>query len=168
MVTQLTIGQVAERTGAATSALRYWEDLGLIRSVRTTGNQRRYERADDPPRVLHPCRPARRPVPRRDRSRARDAARRDAPPRRGTGRGSPRRGAARLDEQIRRIEKLRDQLDALHRLRLPQPATCALNNPLDELADARPGTTPPRPLALDRARPACLHLQHARHLGRRQ
>src|SRR6478609_7576329 len=41
----LTIGQVAERTGAATSALRYWEDLGLIGSVRTAGNQRRYERA---------------------------------------------------------------------------------------------------------------------------
>jgi len=44
-VSGLTIGQVAERTGAATSALRYWEDLGLITSVRTTGNQRRYERA---------------------------------------------------------------------------------------------------------------------------
>jgi len=41
----LSIGEVAERTGAATSALRYWEDLGLIHSVRTTGNQRRYERA---------------------------------------------------------------------------------------------------------------------------
>src|SRR5512141_1335623 len=41
----LTIGQVAERTGAATSALRYWEELGLIGSVRTAGNQRRYERA---------------------------------------------------------------------------------------------------------------------------
>jgi MerR family redox-sensitive transcriptional activator SoxR len=41
----LTIGQVAARTGAAPSALRYWEDLGLIHSVRTAGNQRRYERA---------------------------------------------------------------------------------------------------------------------------
>ena len=30
MAVQLTIGQVAERTGVATSALRYWEALGLI------------------------------------------------------------------------------------------------------------------------------------------
>ncbi|HET9633721.1 MAG TPA: MerR family DNA-binding transcriptional regulator, partial [Terrabacter sp.] len=36
----LTIGQVAERTGAAPSALRYWEELGLIRAIRTAGNQR--------------------------------------------------------------------------------------------------------------------------------
>ncbi|HET7800915.1 MAG TPA: MerR family transcriptional regulator, partial [Humibacillus xanthopallidus] len=41
----LSIGQVAERTGVATSALRYWEELGLITSVRTTGNQRRFDRA---------------------------------------------------------------------------------------------------------------------------
>jgi len=41
---QLTIGQVAARTGVATSALRFYEDRRLIRSVRTEGNQRRYSR----------------------------------------------------------------------------------------------------------------------------
>ena len=41
----LTIGELAERSGVATSALRYYESLGLIRSRRTGGNQRRYERA---------------------------------------------------------------------------------------------------------------------------
>ncbi|MGL6235141.1 MAG: redox-sensitive transcriptional activator SoxR [Segniliparus sp.] len=40
----LTIGEVAERTGAAVSALRYYESLGLIRSTRTAGNQRRFPR----------------------------------------------------------------------------------------------------------------------------
>ncbi|MDN4473816.1 redox-sensitive transcriptional activator SoxR [Demequina sp. SYSU T00b26] len=40
----LTIGDVSRRTGAAVSALRYYEDLGLIASVRTAGNQRRYPR----------------------------------------------------------------------------------------------------------------------------
>lgn len=41
---QLTIGQVATRTGVATSALRFYEDQGLISSARTEGNQRRYSR----------------------------------------------------------------------------------------------------------------------------
>jgi len=41
----LTIGEVAERSGIATSALRYYEARGLISSERTGGNQRRYRRA---------------------------------------------------------------------------------------------------------------------------
>jgi MerR family redox-sensitive transcriptional activator SoxR len=41
---ELTIGQVAERSGVATSALRFYEEQGLISSRRTTGNQRRYRR----------------------------------------------------------------------------------------------------------------------------
>ncbi len=40
----LSIGQVAERTGVATSALRYYEAEGLISSVRTDGGQRRFRR----------------------------------------------------------------------------------------------------------------------------
>ena len=42
---QFTIGEVAARTGVATSALRFYEDRGFIRSERTSGNQRRYERS---------------------------------------------------------------------------------------------------------------------------
>jgi MerR family redox-sensitive transcriptional activator SoxR len=41
----LTIGQVAERCGLATSALRFYEEEGLIRSVRTDAGHRRYPRA---------------------------------------------------------------------------------------------------------------------------
>ncbi|WP_017974203.1 redox-sensitive transcriptional activator SoxR [Actinopolyspora halophila] len=41
---KLTIGEVAERSGFATTALRFYEDRGLISSTRTSGNQRRYER----------------------------------------------------------------------------------------------------------------------------
>lgn len=40
----LTIGQVAERSGMASSALRFYEDKGLIASERSAGNQRRYPR----------------------------------------------------------------------------------------------------------------------------
>lgn len=38
----LTVGQVAERSGVAPSALRFYERQGLISSDRTGGNQRRY------------------------------------------------------------------------------------------------------------------------------
>jgi MerR family redox-sensitive transcriptional activator SoxR len=41
----LTIGQLAERSGVAPSALRFYESQQLIASTRTTGNQRRFERA---------------------------------------------------------------------------------------------------------------------------
>ncbi|WP_103500214.1 MULTISPECIES: redox-sensitive transcriptional activator SoxR [unclassified Streptomyces] len=41
---ELTIGQLAERSGVAASALRFYEDQGLIHSRRTSGNQRRYPR----------------------------------------------------------------------------------------------------------------------------
>ncbi|MFJ4167462.1 redox-sensitive transcriptional activator SoxR [Microbacterium sp. NPDC089698] len=40
----LTIGEVAQRSGVATSAIRFYEEQGLISSTRTTGNQRRYPR----------------------------------------------------------------------------------------------------------------------------
>ena len=41
----LAISDVARRSGVATSALRFYESLGLIASERTGGNQRRYPRA---------------------------------------------------------------------------------------------------------------------------
>jgi MerR family redox-sensitive transcriptional activator SoxR len=42
---ELTIGETAARSGVAPSALRFYEQKGLIASSRTNGNQRRYERA---------------------------------------------------------------------------------------------------------------------------
>jgi MerR family redox-sensitive transcriptional activator SoxR len=41
---KLTIGAVSERTGVATSALRYYEAEGLISATRSEGGQRRYTR----------------------------------------------------------------------------------------------------------------------------
>ena len=40
----LTISEVARRSGVAATTLRFYEDLGLITSQRTAGNQRRYPR----------------------------------------------------------------------------------------------------------------------------
>jgi MerR family transcriptional regulator, redox-sensitive transcriptional activator SoxR len=123
----LTIGEVAHRTGAATSALRYWEDLGLITAVRTTGNQRRYERATI--RRVSFIRAAQRvglsldeigaalaTLPEQRTPTARDWAR------------LSRSWRGRLDEQIRHIEKLRDDLDGCIGCGCLSLTTCALNN----------------------------------------
>ena len=45
MPDELTIGEVAARSGVAPSALRFYEAEGLIAARRTSGNQRRYDRA---------------------------------------------------------------------------------------------------------------------------
>lgn len=41
----ITIGELARRTGVATSAVRFYESRGLVTSVRNDGNQRRFPRS---------------------------------------------------------------------------------------------------------------------------
>lgn len=43
---QIPIGVLAKRTGLAVSAIRFYEDKGLITAQRTSGNQRRFLRSD--------------------------------------------------------------------------------------------------------------------------
>ncbi len=45
MEDELPIGEVAARSGLSHSALRFYEAEGLVHSGRTSGGQRRYERA---------------------------------------------------------------------------------------------------------------------------
>ena len=45
MATMLTIGEVARRSGVAASALRFYEERGLITSERAGSGHRRYPRA---------------------------------------------------------------------------------------------------------------------------
>ena len=42
----LTIGDLARRTGLSVSAIRFYEEKGLVEPFRTNGNQRRYFRSD--------------------------------------------------------------------------------------------------------------------------
>ncbi|QHB73741.1 redox-sensitive transcriptional activator SoxR [Stenotrophomonas sp. 364] len=44
MAQELSVGEVAKRSGVAVSALHFYERKGLIRSLRTAGNQRRFAR----------------------------------------------------------------------------------------------------------------------------
>jgi MerR family redox-sensitive transcriptional activator SoxR len=41
---ELTVGEVAARSGVAVSAIHFYENKGLIKAWRTSGNQRRYPR----------------------------------------------------------------------------------------------------------------------------
>ncbi len=42
----IPIGELARRTGIAVSAIRFYQDKGLIEALRTAGNQRRFLRSD--------------------------------------------------------------------------------------------------------------------------
>lgn len=42
----ISIGDLSRRTGAAVSAIRFYEEKGLLTSLRTRGNQRRFLRSD--------------------------------------------------------------------------------------------------------------------------
>ena len=42
----LSIGDLARRTGIAVSAIRYYEDRGIISPLRSPGGQRRFRRSD--------------------------------------------------------------------------------------------------------------------------
>ena len=42
----LTIGELAQRTGLAVSAIRFYEERGLVSALRTSGKQRRFLRSD--------------------------------------------------------------------------------------------------------------------------
>lgn len=46
MAALLTIGDLAARTGLTVSAIRFYEARGLVQSLRTSGNQRRFLRGD--------------------------------------------------------------------------------------------------------------------------
>ncbi|MCT2398249.1 redox-sensitive transcriptional activator SoxR [Novosphingobium mangrovi (ex Huang et al. 2023)] len=42
----ISIGDLSRRTGVAVSAIRFYEEKGLLTSLRTSGNQRRFLRSD--------------------------------------------------------------------------------------------------------------------------
>jgi MerR family redox-sensitive transcriptional activator SoxR len=134
----LTIGQVAERSGVATSALRYYEERGLISSHRTAGNQRRFDQAML--RRVAFIRSAQRVGLRLEEVEEALATLPSgrAPTKADWARLS-RSWRPRIDEQIERLERLRDKLDGCIGCGCLSLKTCALNNPDDEVAPRGPG-----------------------------
>jgi MerR family redox-sensitive transcriptional activator SoxR len=137
-VTTLTVGQLAERAGVATSAIRFYESRGLIRSRRTTGNQRRYEQAEL--RRVAFIRTAQRVGLSLDEiGQALATLPENRVPTKADWARLSRAWRPRLDEQIARIERLRDQLDSCIGCGCLSLRNCALRNPHDLMASRGPG-----------------------------
>jgi len=137
-VTRLTVGQLAERAGVATSAIRFYESRGLIRARRTTGNQRRYEQSEL--RRVAFIRTAQRVGLSLDEiGEALGTLADDRVPTKADWTRLSRTWRPRLDEQIQRIERLRDQLDSCIGCGCLSLRNCALRNPQDVMATRGPG-----------------------------
>jgi MerR family redox-sensitive transcriptional activator SoxR len=134
----LPIGVVARRSGVAVSALRFYEANGLISSERTEGGQRRYRR--DVLRRLAVIQAAQHVgFPLADIAEMLA----DVP---GDHHVSPREWQQlahswrpRLDERIRTLEQLRDQLDSCIGCGCLSMDKCALANSADRAARLGPG-----------------------------
>ena len=137
-MTALTIGQLAERSGVATSAIRFYESRGLISSERTTGNQRRYAQSTLR-RVAFIRMSQRLGIP---LARVRDALATLPADRVPTSRDWARLSAGwrqDLDERIVHLQRLRDNLADCIGCGCLSLKSCALTNPGDMLADRGPG-----------------------------
>lgn len=138
MEQELSIGEVAERTGLAVSAIRHYESEGLLSSTRTAGNQRRFHR--DTLRRIGFVRAAQRVgLSLEEIADALAGLPTSRTPTRADWSKLSRRWRGRLDEQIQRLEKLRDDLDSCIGCGCLSLDTCALYNPEDAAASLGPG-----------------------------
>lgn len=133
-----SIGHLAERAGVATSAIRFYESRGLVSSVRTTGNQRRYEPSTL--RRIAFIRTAQRVGLSLDEiGEALASLPDERTPTKADWTRLSNRWRSRLDEQIARIERLRDRLDGCIGCGCLSLKSCSLNNPGDQAAEFGPG-----------------------------
>jgi MerR family redox-sensitive transcriptional activator SoxR len=134
----LTIGAVSERTGVATSALRFYEAEGLIHAERSTGGQRRYQRdvlrrvsfvrtAQQVGLSLDEIRDAMRALPDNRTPTKADWAR------------LSRAWTSRLDERIDALVRLRDRLTECIGCGCLSLRACRIHNPDDVMAVRGPG-----------------------------
>jgi MerR family transcriptional regulator, redox-sensitive transcriptional activator SoxR len=138
MSEDLTIGAVSERTGVATSALRFYEAEGLVHARRTEGGQRRFPRdalrrvsfirvAQEVGLTLEEIREALASLPANRTPNEKDWAR------------LSRSWRPRLDAQIALLERLREKLDGCIGCGCLSLRHCRLFNPDDEAAALGPG-----------------------------
>ncbi|UZJ32098.1 redox-sensitive transcriptional activator SoxR [Streptomyces endophytica] len=145
-VHELTVGQLSARSGAAVSALHFYESKGLISSTRTAGNQRRYTR-DALRRVAFVRAAQRVGIP---LAVIRDALA-ELPDERTPNRDDWARLSqvwrTELDERISQLVELRDRLTDCIGCGCLSLERCALSNPYDNLGEQGPGA---RRLRVDR------------------
>jgi MerR family redox-sensitive transcriptional activator SoxR len=134
----LTVSEVADRSGFAASALRFYEREGLIKATRTAGNQRRYERSVL--RRLAFIRAARNVGLTLDEVAAALAGLPELrTPTRADWTRLSRGWRGRLDAQIAALEKLRDGLDSCIGCGCLSLQRCAMSNPSDIARSDGPG-----------------------------
>ena len=138
MEQELTIGALSERTGVATSALRFYEAQGLIQAGRSEGGQRRFGR--DTLRRVSFIRIAQQVGLSLEEIRSALASLPDG--RTPTPRDWERLSTSwrpRLDAQIAMLERLRDRLSGCIGCGCLSLKVCQLANPSDEAAALGPG-----------------------------
>ncbi|GAA3917984.1 redox-sensitive transcriptional activator SoxR [Streptomyces gulbargensis] len=136
---ELTVGQLSARSGAAVSALHFYEGKGLITSRRTAGNQRRYSR-DTLRRVAFIRAAQRVGIP---LATIREALAQLPEERTPTNEDWARLSAAwrtELDERIRQLGQLRDHLTDCIGCGCLSLETCVLSNPDDAFGERMAGS----------------------------
>jgi MerR family redox-sensitive transcriptional activator SoxR len=159
----LSIGEVAERTGIAVSALRFYEAEGMLHSERSAGGQRRFARdalrrvafirvAQRVGLTLEEIRDALATLPDARTPTAADWAR------------LSRAWKSRLDERIRLLQSVRDDLSSCIGCGCLSLHACRLYNPEDRARALGQG---PRYLLGDTAYDVVPELSKPRSRGRR-
>jgi MerR family redox-sensitive transcriptional activator SoxR len=141
----LTVGEMTRRTGVAASALRFYEDLGLIAAERTAGNQRRYAR-HMLRRVSLITVAKRLGIPLADVQATFDDVPLDRPPSHADWQRASRRWKRLLEERRQGIERLERELTGCIGCGCLSMKACGLLNPDDALGDRGAG---PRRVQLD-------------------
>lgn len=134
----LTIGELSARSGVAASALRYYESLGLIRSGRTGGNQRRYDRAELR-RVAFIRISQRVGIPLADIAEALARLPGSRTPTRADWAALSARWRTSLNARIALLERLRDKLSDCIGCGCLSIQRCTLSNPGDVVYENGPG-----------------------------
>ncbi|RFP12635.1 MULTISPECIES: redox-sensitive transcriptional activator SoxR [unclassified Duganella] len=135
---ELGVGELAERAGVAVSALHFYEAKGLIHSVRSSGNQRRYARSVL--RRLAVIKVAQRVgLPLAAIAQALDALPSGRTPTVADWRRLSAAWKLELEERIKTLTQLRDQLDGCIGCGCLSLKACPLRNAQDALAQAGAG-----------------------------
>lgn len=130
----LAPGDVARRAGVAVSALHFYEREGLITSVRTVGNQRRYHR-DVLRRIAFVRVSQGVGISLADIREALATLPEGRTPTKADWSRLSRSWRTTLDERISRLEKLRDTLDDCIGCGCLSMQSCRLANPGDALSE---------------------------------
>lgn len=135
----LSIGEMSRRTGVATSALRFYESIGLIESGRSEGNQRRFDRSVI--RRVAVIKAAQRAGISLDEiGSAIGGLPSGRTPTRRDWEKMSRSWEQNLEERIARLAKMRDDLSECIGCGCLSIDRCSLLNPDDELAETLTGT----------------------------